>query len=392
MRSFLYAVFFLLLQASLNGSPLYSPSWGFRLDLPEGYQYAEGNGKDRFSFLGPDNLQFDIRVYNGEYASIEELAADVNRRLGNRGDTDFFMYREKNAAIISLNTETFNGWSLCIELEGKNDDVPRPMLVALSYSTVYNPSADFFHISALDSIVPSEADRRYPGPIMEYAYPRGEQRETALAKEGINALIREGDAEAAQELVDREFSLLCLYLDSDYWQEAWIRYYRAIFRDSWDRVSDAVFKLERKWNVWQDFGIDRNSSNKGVASERGVADRAFAEKALAFVQGFEYERNFEGSDFVNLVSAVTEGRGDCDTRAVLWAMILSNANIPAAIMVSRNHSHAMGLAVLTGSGARFKAAGTEWMVAETTAPVNIGLIAQDVSDVGSWLAVIFESE
>jgi len=108
------------------------------------------------------------------------------------------------------------------------------------------------------------------------------------------------------------------------------------------------------------------------------------------VQGFKYERDLTGSDFINLVTAITEGRGDCDSRAVLFAMILANANIRGAIMLSHHYSHAMGLADVTGSGARFEALGVNWLVAETTANINIGLIAQDESDPRHWFAVVFE--
>jgi hypothetical protein len=76
---------------------------------------------------------------------------------------------------------------------------------------------------------------------------------------------------------------------------------------------------------------------------------------------------------------------------MLWAIILAQTNINTAIMVSRNHSHAMGLADIAGIGARFEAGGTRWLVAETTAKVEIGLIAQDVSDIESWLGIIFEN-
>jgi hypothetical protein len=75
---------------------------------------------------------------------------------------------------------------------------------------------------------------------------------------------------------------------------------------------------------------------------------------------------------------------------MLWAMILSQADIRAAIMVSRNHGHAMGLVDIPGTGARFEAEGTKWLVAETVTDVDIGLIAQNVSDIESWLGVIFD--
>jgi len=66
------------------------------------------------------------------------------------------------------------------------------------------------------------------------------------------------------------------------------------------------------------------------------------------------------------------------------------SDIPAAIMVSRNYSHAMGLADLPGSGARFESGGVRWLVAETTTSVGIGLIAQDLSATEHWLGVIFD--
>jgi hypothetical protein len=229
---------------------------------------------------------------------------------------------------------------------------------------------DIYHISALDSVAPSDAEARRPGPITEFSFPRGEKIEIAVKGTAFSALFRENDAEAAQSLVDREFTLLRQYENAPNWQQAWIRYYRAIYRDSWDRIANALFRLEREWNVRTD-------------------DRAFAEKALAFVQGFNYERDLEGSDFVNLVTAISEGRGDCDSRSMLWAMILEQADIPAAMMVSRNHSHAMGLADIPGSGARFETGGKKWLVAETTDKVGIGLISAGKSDIASWLGVVF---
>jgi len=75
---------------------------------------------------------------------------------------------------------------------------------------------------------------------------------------------------------------------------------------------------------------------------------------------------------------------------MLWAMILAQANIPSAIMVSRHYSHAMGLADIPGIGARFEAGGVRWLVAETTSNVEIGLIAANKSTVENWIGVLFE--
>jgi hypothetical protein len=371
----LFVICSLLSVLSLDASPLHSATWGFRLDLPEGYAYVDGNNQDRFSFKGPNGAMFDVIVYNGVYQSVEQMANDVSRRLGNDGEIASFEYEGKAAVIMDLHFKNFSGWSICVELAKNSSAARAPLLCALAYSPSSGTDMDVFHLSALDSIAPSDLEARRPGPVMEFSYPRGKIKEIPIKGTAFSALVRENDAEAAQEFVDREFNLLRRYENAKGmapgWQQAWIRFYRAIYRDSWDRIANAVFRLEREWNA---------------ASPDG---RALAEKALAFVQGFTYERDLEGSDFVNLVTALFEGRGDCDSRSMLWAMILEQADIPSAIMVSRVHSHAMGLADIPGGGARFDTGGKKWLVAETTDKVGIGLISADKSDIASWLGVIF---
>jgi hypothetical protein len=379
----------------MAGEPLYSPTWGFRMDLPEGYEYQDGNGKDRFSFLFRGMGVIDVAVYAGTaYPSPEALTEDIQKRLGNKGEIVFFEYRNKKAALISLAFEMGDdrgggegaaraGWGLCVELEQAGETSAPPWLAALAYGPAGKGELEHLQLSALDSIAPSEADRYAPGPITEFTYPRGGRLMGKLAGLDLEVSLREFDAQGAQALVDREFAVLRLYGNSPLWQEAWTRFYRAIYRDSFERLANAAFALERYWNVstWQaPAGPDATAS----------ADRALAEKALKWVQSFTYERDLLGSDFVNLVSAAFEGRGDCDSRALLWALILEQANIPGAIMVSAEYKHAMGLADLPGTGARFPLEETRWLVAETTAPVPLGRIRADVSEISQWMGIRFE--
>jgi len=357
-----------------------SPTWGFQLDLPPGFIYVDGNAFDRFSFEGPSNSMFDLLVYDAVYRDVADMMQDVIHRLGNTGEITFFEYGGRDAAIVELRFANMEGWALGLELGDHPIGGSPALLLALAYAPVGTENVDLIHISALNSIAPTQADALRPGPIMEFAFPRGGWVDAPLAGGLGTARIRENDAEAAQMLVENEFLLLYMYQHSDYWQEAWIRFYRAIYRDSWDRIADAAFQIER--------GLRCGGAARDL--DLGETDRAFAQRALAFVQGFYYERNLDGSDFINLVTAVTEGRGDCDTRAMLWAIILAQANIPSAIMVSRHHSHAMGLADVPGAGARFEAGGVMWLVAETTSDVDIGLIAASQSYIGHWLGVTFE--
>ncbi|MDR1302255.1 MAG: hypothetical protein LBK43_07270 [Treponema sp.] len=382
--------FFLLLFSSglLAASPMASPAWGFQIDPPEGYQLVAGNGKDRFSFLSQEEeTQLDLVVYAGilqpdgsrsknPYPSVEAVAEDVQRRLNSQGDIRSFTYRNKKAVLMGLRfpgtSGPSQGWGLCIELESPEQGGEKPLLLALSYGPERIGTRAEIHFSVLDSIVPGPQDRLVPGPITEYQYPRGNQEQVALAGLPVKAFIYEHDAAAAQALVDREFKVLRQYINSPQWKEAWIRFYRTIYRDSFDRLFHVAFMLERFWNI------------------PALENRNLAEKALGWVQSFTYERDFLGSDFVNLVSAAVEGRGDCDSRALLWALLLEQANIPAAIMVSPHYSHAMGLADLPGTGARFTLNNKAWLVAETTSSVALGRISARMNETQYWLGVALE--
>lgn len=372
----------LLLPLVVHAEALYSESWGFRLDFPEGYRYTDGDGKNKFSFYN-DALEanIDILVYEaGRYDSAADAAQSVLNKLEAHGDIAVFTYENRKAVLMQLQ---FNGvagpasaWGLCVELDGEQEK--KPLMLTLSYGPVSIDYLDNFHLSILDSIAPGPADQRRPGPVSHFSYPPGVKQEYSLAGiPGLHAFLDSQDTEAAQSLVDREFTVLASYLDSPLWKEAWIRFYRMVYRDSFDRLSDAAFVLERHF-----------SSIK--KTEQQEYNRALAEALLHWVQLFQYERDFLGSDFVNPVSAAFEGRGDCDSRALLWAILLRHANIPSAMMVSREYSHAMGLAELEGDGARFMLEEREMLVAETTAQVPLGLIGSEVADPGKWLGIRLE--
>jgi hypothetical protein len=379
----------LLVPVIAGASPLFSPTWGFALDLPEEYQYSGGDGKDRFSFNTAEGASLDVVVYpasgrNALYSSVEALVRDVQRRLGNRGDASFFEYRNKKAAVLELafsnpggqgRRAALSGWGLCVELGRQSGTGPAGnagLLLVLAYGPAEKEGLTALYLSALDSIVPEERDRRSPGPVTEFSYPRQNRRLMPLASLDAEAWFYEEDAGASQALIDREFAVLKRSLPSPALNEARKRFYRMIYRDSWDRLADAAFVLERKLNV------------------PPLENRDLAGQVLNWVQGFTYERDLMGSDFVNLVSAALEGRGDCDSRAMLWALILNQANIPGAIMISPEFGHAMGLAELPGAGARFETGGKKWLVAETTAAVALGLIAQDYSEISKWMGIVFE--
>ncbi|MDR1444596.1 MAG: hypothetical protein LBI94_06930 [Treponema sp.] len=398
--------FLFLLALTLHAEPFVSTG-GFSVDPPPGYQVQRSTAAGQLSFVHRAGASFELDLRGSGEDPAEHLQT-VLSRLGSRsgeGEIEAFDYHGRRAAIVRLNfsldnagrparspagARTYEGWALCLD---RGED----LLLALAYGPGGNPDLELLGLSCLDSIAPGPAEQHYWGPITEFAWPRGEPRETPLFNSGVSAQIAAGDAEAAQGLVDREFQVLRQFEQGPQWQEAWRRFYRMIRRDSWERLADALFQLERSWNVeaLQSRAVlhGRAAPQRAGPEDPGAAGLdgyALAARALSYVQGFRYERDLMGSDFVNLVSAVTEGRGDCDSRALLWALFLAQANIPAGIMVSRDYGHAMGIADIEGPGARFPLTGRQYLVAETSAPVDLGLISQNQSEIAKWLGVMFE--
>ncbi len=386
ISSFCCLIGVLLIAASAYGETLVSPSWGFTIDLPEAYSFVDGDGVTRFSFAHDSGAMADLVVYApGRYADAETAASDIVQRLSAEADISIFNYNERSAALMNLAftaaSGQVDGWALCVELDPPEKSAPRaepaggssPILLVLAYGPSGIDLMDL-HVSALDSVAPSAAERFLPGPVSAFAYPAKGKRSVAFSVQGktLVSVIDEDDAEANQAVVDREFSVLSRYLDSPFWREAWRRFYRTVYRDAFDRLAYTAFAIERALNI-------------DIADEAG--QRLLAQTLLSWVQDFSYERDPDGSDFVNLVSAATEQRGDCDSRALLMALILHRSNIMASMMVSKEYSHAMALVNIPGSGARFSHSDIAWLVGETTAKVSLGLIAQDVADPSKWLGI-----
>ncbi|MDR1410709.1 MAG: hypothetical protein LBI91_00725 [Spirochaetaceae bacterium] len=390
-KSRLLLAFFCLMSALLAAEPLYSPTWGFRVDLPPDMELADGDGRNRFSFRSGENLVFELAAYDASrYESIGQMALDIQKRLGNSGDVSGFNYYGLDAALMELSFSGNEGWALCVELEkdagaassgaGERGGGPKPKLLALAFGPAGKTELQPLYLSILDSVAPAPLLTLAPGPVTEFAYPRENRKQVRPANSSSQAWVFDTDAEAAQFLVDREFGILRRYESGTLWKEAWVRFYRAIYRDSFDRLRDIALALGQEW---------ARGGDSPAGGGNGAAAGGIPGQALKWVQSFSYERNLMGSDFVNLVSAALEGRGDCDSRSLLWAVILSQADIPAAIMVSREYSHAMGLAGVDGPGARFEFADKEWLVAETTAQVSLGLINSKTSDSGKWIGINF---
>jgi hypothetical protein len=197
----------LVLSIAAAADPLASPTWGFSLDLPEGFELSGGDRKNRFSFYdAAAGASLDMVAYPaGRFASPEALLADAARRLLAEAEPAAFEYRGRKAAISRLAfTAPFGsaeGWALAVELEAAaGGEERRPLLLMLAYGKA-TETDDARYLSALDSLSPAPRDKTAAGPISVFAFPSKGTKEVQLTVGGerVAARIDESDAEAAKD-------------------------------------------------------------------------------------------------------------------------------------------------------------------------------------------------
>ena len=362
------ALFLAVALAAPSAEILGSSALGYGIDLPEGWALADKKGHERYHFtqaLYGADLQIAIYPAN-QFQEATKALSFVASQFGSKGNLASLEWRRRKAAITQLSFAGYGGWAIALELSGGKGWIVLACYTKEDRATALEPLI----VSTLDSIATDEGSWFEPGPMTAFAY-MPEKPITVPFDLGTGKLdipFDTVDAEANQSIVDREFSLLTGYLDTPLVYEAWKRYYRLIYRDAWARFAKASFI---------------------VGNELPQKPEELAAALLSWTQGFTYERNPSGSDFVNLPDSFASKRGDCDSRAMLMVLILNQLGVDAILLVSPEYSHAVCAVDCPGKGARYRFGGKDYLIADTTAKVGIGLIAEDMADPSKWFAVSF---
>ncbi len=385
---------FLLAAFELKAERLYSPTWGYALDLPEGFILEESTGNTDYLFrhsIAPVSLQ--ILVFSPEnFQNLQEIPEYVFSPLQAEHKDIPFLWRNK-PAILSFagfksaahgfspeHFKEFSCWLLALELPAASGKKPAALALVAYTEKEKAAECEPLIISALDTVFTDLHSYLEPGPVTTALYPPSEKKDIhyIFNNKRITFSIDSSDAEANKSVVEREFKLLTLYLNQNTVIEAWRRYYRIIFKDAWARlypVSEAIR---------QTFYFLGNNTADGADTASQVA-----KELLLFVQNFQYERDSAGSDFLNLPQALLEKKGDCDCRALLMALMLKQMNIDSVLFVSYIKAHALAGVDCGEDGAYFSHNGKNYLLAETTAHNPLGKIADEMADFTDWFTVDF---
>lgn len=377
MKKIIYCLILFFVGISVSFAEiLNSPTWGYSVDLPEEFVLVDKNGADSYMFENAFvSSTVILKAYKKEkFSSSLEAMETVMKQLGAEFECAETDWRNTDCIIsqfaFNLGGASNTGWAISSLLQDSKGYVV--MLCYTPTDVFYD--LEQFVISCVDSLCIDYGSYYSPGPLTSFAFPKGEvQNHTVeIAGEKIDFTLDSSDIEADRFVVEREYSVLCLYQDSEMWVEAWQRYYRQVYKNAYSRLKIAAF------NIY-------NKLIKTCESENPEIE--LAQKLLSWTQGFDYVRDFTSTDFTPITASITGTGSDCDSRAMLLACLLHHMNYDTCLFVSAEFSHSLFGIVLDKAGAKINIDGRQFLLGETTAQVDIGLVPANMNQTDKWIFV-----
>ncbi|MBE6344307.1 MAG: hypothetical protein E7063_01270 [Spirochaetaceae bacterium] len=391
-KKFSYICIFLLwifVILPLWSEQLGSTTYGYSLDLPEGFVLVDSSGDGKGYQFQNIIYPVDILIKIYDTSTFDSATAALNStliKLSAKAEVSQVDWRNTDCIIakfsMSLNGKNNEGWGVCAALPEK-----KGYFLMLSYAESNN-NQENSTFSAVEPIILSAIDSLYidrgsfysAGPVTTFAFPESEEQSITLniAGKEIPTVIYKEDAIANEFVIEREFYVLKLFADTELWVQAWQRYYRQIYRDAYHRLKRPAFDIYAA--LYRSDNLERSKKEPAEITK----------ELLNWVQSFEYQRDTINSDFVSLPAVLSgESGSDCDSRSMLLAILLRQMNIETVIFVSPIYSHAMLGVNLNLPGAKIQVDGTEFLLGETTDSVELGLVAKEMSVTENWLPVVF---
>lgn len=373
-----------LLPACLNAEEIIDKDFEYSLDIPEGYKVA-GYTPDGMSYQFKHSfmpVELVLKLYSTEvFPDSKNALEGALSKLGAKYDEiDTFVWRNAACAIAIFDSNLImkdgaTGWSVAVTLPEKNYNL---VLLCYADSAKANDCEQFI-LSTLNSLCIDKGSKYNPGIITTYAYPATSSKTVNLniAGKRITTTMDADDSDANNFIIDCEFAVLKLYANHEKWKEAWTRYYKTIYRDSYSRLEKAAFEINA---ALYPLAVRKNPKN---------AEEELNAMLLNWVQSFDYKRgNKTSSDFTSVVDSIAGIGSDCDSRSMLMCILLRHNGIKTELFVSREYSHAVYGADILTNGAKINVDGTDYLLGETTVKnLKPGLIAQEQSDTEKWIPI-----
>lgn len=359
----------LIFVLALNSEEIFIKDFGYYVDTPEKWEKINSNEPSITSFTDPVHVSvFQIYTFDGQqYKTAKDLFDYIKKSLKAEGDQSGFKYNNMDSifADLTFNTGAYEVRGYYIFIKGS-----QYAFALMSYApvTYYKEYHDLL-LSCLNSFSINKEAKLKSGPVSQFYYPGTKHEYTKaileINKKSMNTTIDKSEIEAEQVVIEREARILSNYKD-DY-INAWKRFYRMIYKDEYSRM-DSIYNLIKP--------IFNSNTPLDVAT--GL---------LAWMQDFKYTRSETLADFNPPLDIILNKNGDCDSRALLYVILLQHFNIDAIILISSVYSHAGAGVNINADGAKITFDNKNYIFAELTANVKLGLIAKHQADPAGWIPV-----
>lgn len=373
--------------ALLNAEILMDDVFGYFMDLPEGFQMQDSDG-DSYLFYHPNfPVNLAVKIYSeSKSADSQKVMENAISKLPSVQTNDCVIsltWNEKKSTIAEFTMQldkTYYSYAACFPTEVENHYL---------FVMCYTPQDQLeltqqFCVSTINSFYRAEKYKNEPGILSTFAFQntktinvkrtfKGKTFEYTLGNEDLDANIF---------ITELEYAILYLYREHSLGIEAWKRFYRRIYQDSYNRLASFC---QAFYKTYYPMAMQENPSNPQIA---------YAQIVLDFVQEMQYKRADEktDTDFTSMIEILYGVGNDCDSRSMLVSILLNHAGIETILLVSPTYSHAMAAVLNNAPGQKYtlKENGKQYLYGETTADVTWGMVAQDFSDESKWIPVIFE--
>lgn len=365
---------FLFVQRTVFGQNVVSSHGGFILDPPVTWTLGAQTDQTLTWYSGDGTALLRVLSLPGDTTDSASALADFQLAdLGATGDVAPFRYHDADAifADIRFTIQDIAVRGYAAFIDGDDRDFA---ILSVASEGAWAARHDEI-LSALDSFGRSPADASLPGPVSTFFSdgPPGRALPVRL-QIGDASVVYQADPvtmDASQVLIEREARILAQFSTPQGpqgpWLEAWRRFYRVVYRDSVSAVIPLVEQL--------------------LAEPGFLASPDLPSVLLDWLQEFGYGRTGTLADFQSPIGCIVDGSGDCDSLGLLYAIMLHELGYDAVLMVSLVHAHAMVGVAVDGAGARFPFEGSNYLVAELTADVEIGQIDASMANSADWFGV-----
>jgi hypothetical protein len=372
----LFSVFLLSLtrvsayEVTLQGGP--------RMDIPVAWVLSTEDPSVPAWYAPDRGAAAEVMLWApGTWAEMQAFVDEI-RPEGAEGDVMAFPMWNGEAALADWTFPTasgvFRGWFLLVRGHG-----PDVLISAITAAEQFNDRQPFL-LSVLDSYSPGDEVRLQPGAVSRFLEFTGTGEpyrvSSVFEEQSLIWLHDPAAASASQDVIEREALVLSAYGGvPTLFYEAWIRYYRLIYRDSYERLSSLADALA-----------------DGPLPIEEVSPEEAAKRLLDWLQGFSYGSTDGFSDLLAPSTACASGTGDCDSLALALIILMDGYGVDGRILISYQAAHAVAALDLPGKGLRYSEGEDSWLVAELTSRLPLGVLPERLDGVDDWFSIDFDQK